>query len=359
MILRNKNILLISPEPWNHIFVSKHHYAVHLGRRGNHVYFLEPPGESESVAPTEYENVVEVKYRGFPKGLRFYPHILQRHFIRKKFRELERLCNTRFDIIWSFDNSVFFDFSALPDSVLSISHIVDLNQDFQFVEASRTAQLCLGVSRSIVKKQVRHNKRSYFINHGFSLPVSMPNVRLPPMRGSVCVGYAGNLDLKYIDWDMLHQIILAHPEVQFFFAGPLDASTSNAKYLQDKKNVVLLGRMTQEEVAQFYLQMDALLLCYLADRYPEQLENSHKMMEYLGSGKVIVATLTQEYSDLNDQNLIVMSKNSSQYAVKVEMVLSDLEYWNSQTKQESRKKWALENTYEKQLQRIESLLNLQ
>src|SRR5690606_30205807 len=157
MILRNKNILLISPEPWDHIFVSKHHYATHLGSRGNRVYFLGPPGGSESVAPTEYENVLEVKYRGFPKGLRFYPAALQRHFIRKKFHELERLCNIRFDVIWSFDNSVFFDFSALPEDVLTVSHIVDLNQNFQFVNASRTAQLCIGVSRSIVKRQKRHN----------------------------------------------------------------------------------------------------------------------------------------------------------------------------------------------------------
>ena len=39
MILKDKSILIVSPEPWAHLFVSKHHYAVHLAQRGNKVFF--------------------------------------------------------------------------------------------------------------------------------------------------------------------------------------------------------------------------------------------------------------------------------------------------------------------------------
>ena len=51
--LRNKTILIISPQAWGKMFLSKHHYAIELAKRGNAVYFLNPPGE----------NIIEQKNR--------------------------------------------------------------------------------------------------------------------------------------------------------------------------------------------------------------------------------------------------------------------------------------------------------
>ena len=78
--LKNKNILLISPEAWEHIFVSKHHYATHLATLGNKVFFLDPPNNQNKITSTAYRNVWLVKYKGFIKGLRYYPEFLQRYF---------------------------------------------------------------------------------------------------------------------------------------------------------------------------------------------------------------------------------------------------------------------------------------
>src|SRR5947208_1346282 len=149
MKLKNKNILLISPEPLDHIFVSKHHYATHLAKRGNKIFFLNPPGNFDSISNTHFEGVYSVSYQGFPAGIRFYPSFLQKKIIKRKFNHLQRECNIRFDIIWSFDNSVFFDFSALPSHVIKISHIVDLNQDFQTQKAAITADYCFCTTEAI------------------------------------------------------------------------------------------------------------------------------------------------------------------------------------------------------------------
>src|SRR5690606_15813052 len=135
---------------------------------GNRVFYLDPPGELVGMESTKYENVFCIKYKRFPAGLRFYPRMLRKYFINRKFKQLEKLCDARFDFVWSFDNSVFFDFSAIPERVFSISHMVDLNQNFQFADASRTAKVCLGVSRSIISKQRAFNPNSFFINHGYS-----------------------------------------------------------------------------------------------------------------------------------------------------------------------------------------------
>ena len=41
--LRDRTILLVSPNEWGAMHVSKHHYALELAERGNRVIFLNPP----------------------------------------------------------------------------------------------------------------------------------------------------------------------------------------------------------------------------------------------------------------------------------------------------------------------------
>src|SRR5450755_3125876 len=43
MPLKNKTILIISPQAWGQMYISKHHYAITLAKLGNTVYFLNPP----------------------------------------------------------------------------------------------------------------------------------------------------------------------------------------------------------------------------------------------------------------------------------------------------------------------------
>lgn len=357
MKLTGYNILLISPEPWHHIFVSKHHYAIHLAARGNRVFYLDPPGQSERVEPTQHENVVCIKYKGFPPGLRFYPRRLRNALIYQKFKQLEKICEAKVDLIWSFDNSVFFDFSALPERVLSISHIVDLNQNFQFADASRTAKVCFGVSRSIVSKQKAFNPKSFFINHGYSAITSTAPVRLPVTDLKYRVGYAGNLDLMYIDWKCLRQVISERRDAAFYFAGPFSVTNAHCEWLKIQNNVFLLGRYSSEDLSSFYDQMDILLICYRSDDYTEQLENSHKMMEYLGSGRVIVSTFISEHEGLGNSNLLLMSSRNGEYPSKLDDALNDLLNWNSVEKQELRRNVALANSYHNQIDRIETILD--
>lgn len=356
MQLRNKSVLLISPEPWDHIFISKHHYAVSLGRRNNQVFFLNPPGKLKSVDDTKYKNVRSVHYKGFPRGLRFYPGFLQQYFIRRRFHELEMLCNTRFDIVWSFDNSVFFDFSALPKNIVTISHIVDSTQAFQFEKAASSASLCVGVTRNIVDRLRKSNSRSFFVQHGYAERMHASDIKLPGNH-AIRAGYAGNLNLHYIDWNLLDQITSEHMGVGFYFAGPYRDDHEFVRRVMAKPNTYFLGSMPSENLGAFYRQMDVLLLCYLADDYPEQLANSHKMMEYLGSGIPIVATFTAEYRDLSDRGLLAMTNTNNEFLSKFSSVLNDLTAWHTIENRKLREEVALDNTYDKQIERIAQYIN--
>jgi len=356
--LTGKNILLISPEPWDHIFVSKHHYAIHLARRGNKVFFLNPPGESEGVRLSGYENVVSVHYAGFPKGLRFYPGPVQRRVMRDRFLRLQGLCDTRFDIVWSFDNSVFFDFTAFPEDVFTISHIVDLNQNFQLEKAAATARICFATTEQILANLLPANSRSFKINHGFSSHTPDAALSLPG-KAEAKVLYAGNLAMPYIDWSVLHAAVTENSEVDFVFVGPDNPDQTSKNRMKqevfDASNVHCVGRVPSERLQEYYRAADVLIISY-QERYHSDQANPHKMMEYLGSGKVVVATFTGEYEALNASELIVMSGSNHEFPTKLKQVLANLHHWNADSKQELRKQFAQANTYDAQLNRIETLI---
>lgn len=347
----NKSILIVSPEPWDHIFVSKHHYATHLASLGNKIYFLNPPADNEECKETIYDNLYSVSYRGFIKGLRFLPTFIQRTVFRKVFDKLQELCNTKFDIVWSFDNSVFFDFKALPDSVYSISHIVDWTQDFEFKKASLTADLCLSTSKYILEKQKKYNLKSYNIGHGFNEINN--NLKTFPLKGNnkVNCGYAGNLDIKYIDWQIVEKLIKHNPNVDFHFAGQWK-NKDRFTNISLEENFHFYGKLDANDLPSFYGEMDLLLLVYQYEKYPEQLANPHKVMEYLASGKMIISNWLEEYSALHG-HLISMSKNASDLIECFNKVTSDFDFWNSAKKMAQRKEIAMKSNYMNKIKEIE------
>lgn len=354
---------MISPEPWNHIFVSKHHYATHLAERGNVVFFLNPPSHKQEVRPTVYQNVYQVDYKGFVKGVRFFPSIVQKMLMRRSFEELQEQVGALFDVVWSFDNSVFYDFSALPKSVLKIAHVVDLNQDFQTEKSAKTAQICFCTSQPILERLQKFNPRTFKINHGFTNQ-DIPNILMPlPGKASVRALYAGNLAIPYLDWCLLHQIVIKHPEVDFIFVGPGDELTGETDQQQIAKqkvksaiNTFFTGRASVSELRQYQVQVDVLLVVYQEKFQKGQTTNPHKMMEYLGIGKMIVSTYTAEYIDVESKGLFLMSRSNKEFPDLFTHAIQDLASWNETQKQRARRQVALNNTYSRQIDRIENLL---
>lgn len=362
MVLENKNILLISPEPWDHVFVSKHHYAVHLTRRGNRVCFLNPPSDCLKVTKTFIPNLSVVDYKGFVSGLRFLPRLLRKQIVTNVFHDIQKQVGLEFDVVWSFDNSVFYDLNVLPGAPKTICHIVDLNQDFQTARAARSASVCFCTTDLIRKRLLQYNSRVFKINHGFNDVGTSLNKRLAG-NSNVKALYAGNLAMAYIDWVILANVIENHPDVDFVFLGPgadvLNQDSKNnasKRMVMSRSNVYLVGRVNSEELIAYYASADILLIAYQEERHRDQA-NPHKMMEYLGSGKVVVATHTMEYADLDERQLIAMSRSNSDFAEKFKQVRHNLIQWNGEDKQRERKALAMTNTYARQIDRIEMCLS--
>jgi len=346
MKIEEKNILLISPEAWTHLHVSKHHYAIELAKRGNRVFFLGPPTAQFGIRGTEYDGVCLVEYQGFPKGMSYYPRGLRHWLQRRMLAKIQRLTQVSFDMIWSFDNSVFFDLDALPSPLLRISHIVDLNQNFQFERAASTADVCFTCSRPILEKLLRCNRNAHFINHGYSPIAPSEDFQLEDEPG-LKVGYAGNLDIPYMDWELLSRVIEDRKDITFYFAGSVEKNKTRLK----RSNIRYLGVLPKAAMMTFLGQMDILMLCYQSDLYRDQVANSHKLMEYLSTGKPIIASRMLDYEGMD---LLYMCDHQSQWKDLLDELVTNLNEWETKEKAQKRINFAVANTYEKQLSKTEA-----
>lgn len=361
--MKSKTIILISPEPWSHIHVSKHHYAILLSKQGNKVFFLNPPSKKTEVKSTRYENLLEVNYTGFVKGLRFVPPFVQRFLMKVKFNKIQQIVSKQIDVVWSFDNSVFFDFEALPKGVLKISHIVDLNQDFQFNRAAKTANICFGTTQMIVDKLKLQNPNSFFIHHGLQEviePKGNSEVQLPGSQVLKAL-YLGNLAMKYLDWEILLEGALKNPEIDFVFIGSnkevfdtaINPMHTFKRQMDELPNVFFCNQIPSDMIFHYISAANLLLIAYQENHHQDQA-NPHKMMEYLASGKPIVCTHTSEYSSLKD--CVAMSENNGEWSGVLADVCKHISYWSSEELLNKRKSYALEHTYERQLERIKGYI---
>ncbi len=346
MRLTNKNILIVSPESWSHLFVSKHHYARHLALRGNRVWFMNPPGKIEKSSLTDIPSLTVLDYKGFPMGLRFYPGCLKRWFTLRTFKRLQKQAGTRFDVIWSFDNSVFFQLDSLPSHVLKISHIVDLNQNFETAIAAKSSNLCLGVIPEIVERLSRYNDNSYLITHGVEINLTSEAFNLPGNARTKAL-YFGNLNMPHLNWDLISRAAEIHNEVDFIFIGRQTNLHSHGV-----TNCHYLPSVPYSDLMKYMNASDILLLFYTAE-YDRKFASPHKLLEYLSSGKPVVASFTKEYEG---KELLYMSKKDNEWLSTFDYVINHLEECTSEELIAKRKTYALEHTYDKQIDRIEKIL---
>jgi glycosyltransferase involved in cell wall biosynthesis len=295
--------------------------------------------------------------------MRYYPAFLRRYLTRHIFQKIEGLTGAHLDIIWSFDNSLFYDFDALSPSVLKISHIVDLNQDFETARAARTADFCFCTTQLIRARLEQHApNKVYWINHGLSNSGNyLQNKESLPGQQTIKALYAGNLAMKYLDWQIIGSAVNDNPNVDFIFYGSNRDNTSVAqnpmhsykKEVLRKPNTYFPGQLSSDELGHALKAADVLLLSYQEAHHQDQA-NPHKILEYLYSGKPIIGTYTAEYQDTD---LLYMTKSNQEWPDLFKLIVHDFPKYSKPAAMEKRKVFALDNTYDKQIERIEGLID--
>ncbi|MCX6210185.1 MAG: hypothetical protein NTZ59_11995, partial [Bacteroidetes bacterium] len=231
-------------------------------------------------------------------------------------------------------------------------------------------QIIFSTTKEILNKYNKYNIPKYHINHGLKdifLTTKSNHLVSPKIK----VGFSGNLLRKDIDRDILLTIINQNPNIEFNCWGSYNIQQSNIsggtdeatkqfiRNLRTTPNVVLHGVKTTENLALDYQDIQAFLICYKVVNNPLIGENYHKTLEFISTGKVIISHTFSSYK--NKPNLVQMNNNAinnNDLPNLFQQVIEQIEKYNTEELNIIRKKFAKDNLYQKQIDRIESILLL-
>jgi hypothetical protein len=376
--LQGKTILLISPQSWGRMFISKHHYAIELARQGNLVYFLNPPDEKKnkrarriSIEPSGVHDSLFLIYHrlSFPYDLKFHFISLFHKLMKPHLKKILRHIGRPVDIIWSFDLGNLYPFDLFPKSARKIFHPVDEPVNQPAIQSAKGAEIIFSVTPEILDKYKQFGLPVYCINHGLSSEFILANSGFRQPENSIHVGISGNFLRPDIDRKIMLEIINENPAIVFECWGPFQPKQSNIGGVEDEPlinfienlrqlpNVILHGTVPAGALAREFQRMDAFLICYDVLRDQSKGTNYHKVIEYISTGKVIISNNITTYQGMKE--LVVMAnerENNKELPGLFREVVNHLHDYNNQALFDYRKSFAMNNTYMKQVERIANLL---
>lgn len=375
---KDKTIFLLSPERWGGMRISKHHYAMELAGKGNDVYFIEPPDlDNKRISVTtidEHPRLYIVKYKPIYRGKRYLPSVVYRRLVQWQIRRLIKAVGHQPDVVLCFDPYRFLNLKWFRSSA-AIFFAADLfNYEF-LPEEALTADFCLGVSDTIVETLRKGIQNVHFINHGLShffktaaeKNLQALNEKSPVEKEHVTIGYVGNLLMEAPDRSKMQEVVAANPYLKFIFWGPYEAGgnigsfqsasvTSFIEFLKAQPNVVLRGAVHPSVLSEECKQADIFWICWRINQNNMwDGSNSHKILEYLSMGKPVVSHYMSTYESLGLIDML-NSKSNEGYSDLFTQVIHRVKKGESPGKQRERILFAISNTYQSQIQRIEDLI---
>ncbi|MEP6728669.1 MAG: hypothetical protein ABJC98_22790, partial [Bacteroidota bacterium] len=285
-------------------------------------------------------------------------------------KSLLKLIGRPIDIIWSFDLNNLYPFKYFPASALKVFHPVDEPLNKPSIEAAKGAAVIFSVTKEILQKYAALQLPGYLVNHG------LPDIFLKqeqyrkdgtePLR----VGYSGNMMRPDIDRPILLQIIKENPEIIFECWGSYNNKQTNIGGSDTKStsefiaalaaspNVILHGAVNSTVLAKDIQRMDGFLICYDIEKDQSKGTNYHKVMEYLSTGKVIISNNISAYQGSPELVCMIAQRdNNGALPMLFKKVTGNLMEMNNIAAMETRKLFAAGNTYKKQIETIEALLD--
>lgn len=363
---KGKRILIVSPEAWGPVRLSKHHYASALMEEGAIVFFLGPD-ERNAVGVT-LEQAANgdpfILHRHRPiRGLRLLPRVTRAWIEAVQLRKLAEVCGGPFDVLWNFDLYRFRSLVKRKDASLRIQHVMDLRCSADLLEPASHADLVIVVSPSMAEGLDDLTVRILKLPHAW-MPRRSGSMELPSLPLGPRVGYLGNLAMHAIHWPSILNIASCDPFVQLFLMGPLSGAFGEDAKLDEHiegalralPNVHFTGPLPYDHVPRWLEAMDILLIAYDSEALSAPATSSHKLLEYLASGPVVLSSNLEDHADLSD--LLVMAKPGQSIMDLFAVVIADLDTLNSPERKQARRAFAASRTYAENLRRINNLLQI-
>lgn len=350
MLDTKMKVLLISPQHWGTMRVTKHHYAIELAKLGHEVFFLEPTEASWkwnqtafNITPSDTEGIKLVKQQiNVPYNLKFHSKVFFNWFIKRHIKKLEKQLGP-FDLVWSFDLTNAMPLSYFSNMSKKIFFAADWPLTSDAVKSAEGANLLVSVAQEILDQYPpKVNTKKLLIDHGvaecFIEEGKKPFVKTDDV---IRIGMSGNFLRPDIDRPALLEIIKTHTNLLFECFGAYELKNSNLggstdqetvdfiEALKQAPNVILHGMVSPEILAKELSRMDAFLICYDVEKDQSKGTNYHKVMEYLAYGRPIVSNYVSRYATDTDNFIMPENAEMRLQLDLIKVLLSKLENWTN------------------------------
>lgn len=340
-------VLLISPQHWGTMRVTKHHYAIELAKLGHEVFFLEPTeaswawnASSFDISDSDAEGVkILCQKINIPYNVKFHSKSLYDVFIKRHIKTLEKQFGP-FDLVWSFDLTNAMPLRFFSKESKKIFFAADWPQVSDAVKAAEEASVLVSVAQEILDQYPnKPSTKKLLIDHGVAeCFIEAGKQAFVKTDTQIRIGMSGNFLRPDIDRPVLLEIIKTHSDLLFECFGAYETKKSNLGGASDHEteqfidtlkqapNVLLHGMVSPEALAKELRRMDAFLICYDVEKDQSKGTNYHKIMEYLAFRRPIVSNYVSVYMD----NPLVMTPKNKLDNTELNIYISQLMLFNSE-----------------------------
>jgi hypothetical protein len=332
-------VLIISPQHWGTMRVTKHHYAIELAKLGHEVFFLEPTEANWKWTKSRFE-VRDCDGKGVkllkqninvPYNLKFHAKNVFDWFIKRHIQKLETDLGP-FDLVWSFDLTNAMPLKYFSNKSKRTFFAADWPLNADAVKASESADLLVSVAQEILDQYPDNPQtKKLLIDHGVA-DCFIEEGKKPFIKtdDKIRIGMSGNFLRPDIDRQVLIEIIQIYPDILFECFGAYESKKSNlggssdvetedfVLALKQAPNVLLHGMLSPEELATELRRMDAFLICYNLDKDQSKGTNYHKVMEYLAYDKLIFSNKISSYKGVNN---IIQVEDNARLIVEIKQLM--------------------------------------
>ena len=229
-------VLIISPQHWGTMRVTKHHYAIELAKLGNDVFFLEPTEANWKwrksrfeLRDSDAEGVKLLKQSiNVPYNLKFHAKNVFDWFIKRHIQKLETDLGS-FDLVWSFDLTNAMPLRYFSTKSKTIFFAADWPLTLDAVLAADSSSLLVSVAQEILDQYPnKPQTKKLLIDHGVA-DCFIEEGKKPFNKSDdkIRIGMSGNFLRPDIDRPVLLEIIHSHPEILFECFGSYETTNSN------------------------------------------------------------------------------------------------------------------------------------
>ena len=366
--LNKKNVLIISPNFWGNVHITKHHYSLEIHKLGANIFYLNPPSRNLGgfMKITEiFKNFKIIDFQlHIPGRIKYYFPRLYYYYMSLTVKRISALANN--DIFLSIDFSRDLPFSLTKTNYFNAKHKIFFQVDnphIDYINKSKNiSDMYFSISENILNIINKGNKYHYCLGHSVSSDFFSNDIIINKYNSSsLNIGYVGNLFMDNIDYDTIIELVKENKGMNFHFIGPNEVKSQNnnlgiqqnniknIRTLKAQNNTIFHGVLYKEKLVQLLRKLDAMFLCYHEfGMHPVAPVNSHKILEFLALGKVVISNYFEDYNPYNNDLIFMPKKNhtSAQYIKKFKLVVDDLHKFNKEHLIKKRSDFAKKRTYE-------------